>query len=256
MGMKLSILNLNAWLMPLRVSTDNKQRITKIFHIIEALKPDIITFQEVWDVSYLRYFAQRMPQYYMECKPNNLFNQAGLITFSKYPILHSRLYHFKSNRHYKFFEKHSKKGFLITRIDFKGKEVDIVNTHLYQSDIFSKNKHRTITQNQYYCIEDFFKNSKHATILAGDLNIPFQELVRLRKVFKIPQSKPIPTLSTKNQYSNSRLNKTRIPERQLDYLLFLENGMKMNVKISVLNKELVSDHYPMFSEITFANLGS
>jgi endonuclease/exonuclease/phosphatase family metal-dependent hydrolase len=249
--MKLTILNLNAWLLPLRVSIDNTRRVHQIFEIIDTLKPDVITFQEVWDVSYLKYFAEKMPHYYMLCNPNNLFNESGLITFSKHPIIANKLYHFMPNSKYRFFEKKSKKGFMVTRIDLNGKEVDIVNTHLHQSDIFSSEQYRVITKKQYFCIEDFFKKSKHATILCGDLNIPYQELITLSKTFKIPQTRPLPTLAKINRYANSRLNKTRIPERQLDYLLYLENGMSMDVKIKVLNKEIVSDHYPLYSEVVF-----
>jgi endonuclease/exonuclease/phosphatase family metal-dependent hydrolase len=229
----------------------NKQRVKKIFDLINRLNPDLITFQEVWDVSYLDEFRKRLSQYHMVSKPNWLFNESGLMTFSKYPIIHSRLYHFTANEHYDYFEKKSKKGFLVTRIDFKGKQVNIVNTHLHVAGETFRDSKKHITLTQYRIIEDFFQNSTFSTILCGDLNLDYNDLDKVRSLFHIPNIKPITTYHIFNRYTNKRLNKTLTAERQLDYLLYIENGMGMDVNLQVLDWEVVSDHYPLYSEIEF-----
>ena len=252
MAKKLKILNLNAWLLPLRLSSHNTKRVDRIFKLIDELDPDVITLQEVWDVSYLNEFARKFSDYYLISKPNWLFNEAGLMTFSKHPVITNKLFYFKPTEHYKFIEKGAKKGFMVTKIDFKGKEINIVNTHLYCSAIWSTKKDQEITKNQYRLIEKVFKKSKILTILFGDFNMDYYELEKLRKTFKIPNKKPVTTVTMDNIYTNARLNSNRIYNRQLDYMLYVENGTKIDVNLKVLNKEKVSDHYPLYCEIDLA----
>ncbi len=247
----LKILNLNAWLMPLRLSLHNKKRMDRLFEMIKELNPDVITMQEVWDSYYLDKFAKKLSEYYMLSKPNWLFNESGLVTLTKFPIVSSRLYHFKPTKSYHFFEKRAKKGFFVTRIDAAGKEVDVVNTHLHISNAFTSDKKKKIAEMQYSCIEEFFEKSDKATILCGDLNLDFREVKKIAKVFRIPNKKSITTLNINNHYSNSKRNRTTIDRRQLDYFMYIENGMKINMNVKALKKEKISDHYPIFGEVRF-----
>ena len=250
--MKLKILSLNAWLLPARLSLHNGKRLDKIFGLIEELDPDVIMFQEVWDVSYLSEFHRKLKSYYCMAKPNWLFNEGGLLTFSKYPVIANRLYYFNPTKKYDWFEKKSKKGFLVTRIEFGDKEVDIVNTHLYAADNYKTQAHRNILINQYKLLEAFFEKSNRTTILSGDLNMDYPELNKFRKVFEIPNKKPIPTYLLNNMYSNRRMNNTKSKARQLDYFLYIENGQKIDFKMKVFDKQALSDHHPLYSEVTFS----
>lgn len=244
---KIKILNLNAWLLPLRLSVHNNKRINRIFEIIKEKDPDIITFQEVWDASYLDQFARLLSDYFLLCRPNWIFNKSGLMTFTKFRVVSNKLHYFKPTSKYNFFEKKAKKGFLVTRINFYGKQIDIVNAHLHEHIPWLPE--RNVAELQFEEMENVLKKAKKPAIICGDLNLPFKDVERLKTVVKLPNKKSEVTLTTKNHYCNKGLNKTFVPRRQLDYVMYIENGIKMSVKINVLKKERVSDHLPIYAEV-------
>ena len=249
--MKLTVLNLNAWLLPFRLSAQNGKRLHTIFDLIRTIDPDIITLQEVWDISYLRQLKREFGDYSLLANTNKLFNESGLITFSRYPVIHNKLHRFKTNRKYKLLERLVKKGFMVTTIDVYGKEIDIVNTHLYQSDPFSKETHKQITRKQLLCLQDFFKKSTRPVLACGDFNIHYDELKLQKLLFTLPNGKSLTTVSKNNEFSNKKFNKTRIMSRQLDYFMYKENGVHISVTTKVFDELLVSDHYPLYAEVTF-----
>lgn len=249
--MKLKVLNLNAWLLPLRLSRHNTKRIERMFTLIKQINPDLVTFQEVWDMSYLEEFTKRLPEYYLMANPNRLFNRAGLITLSKHPVLANRLYYFKPTHNYSFFEKNAKKGFMVTRINYQGKPVDIVNTHLYISDDVNVGRQNRIAINQFTCMQDFFAHTNIPIILCGDLNIDFATLQEASTLFTLPHTKPLPTYSLENKYANAGFNTTKVKTRQLDYVLVRNNGTKLDVKLDVIDHTAVSDHHPLYAEVSF-----
>ncbi|RJQ17058.1 hypothetical protein C4573_03300 [Candidatus Woesearchaeota archaeon] len=246
----MKILNLNAWLMPMHLSSQNKKRLKKILDLIHALEPEVITLQEVWPKSSLKKLKKMMQGYTVIANPNKLFNASGLVTLSKLPVLSNKLHIFKPTKHYKLYERLVKKGFMVTKVDYDGKQVDIVNTHLHQSDPGSKNIYKQVTKQQFTAIERHCFIVPRPLLVLGDFNMHYDELKKVNHYLKLPNAKPITTVAQKNKLANKRLNKTRIPARQLDYVMYHENGKHMNVAMKVFDLE-VSDHYPLLCTVSF-----
>ena len=240
--MDLKILDLNLWLLPRPLSSDNKKRMARFIDLVRKLQPDIITLQEVWLMGYERYLRKNLSSYHASSSGKKRLNNSGLIIFSRKKPLSESLHKFRNKS---LTDRLARKGYLIIRLNLGGKIFHILNTHLHAS-LKSKPNRTTISE---------FQQLKHITsegdwIVAGDLNIR-QELFReLNDGHFIATRSSTPTYSPKNRYAKSRFNRFDHSERKIDYVLLkLPNRTSYSLSTRVIKSPLMSDHYALFSVI-------
>jgi endonuclease/exonuclease/phosphatase family metal-dependent hydrolase len=240
--MELKLLDLNLWLLPRPLSSDNKKRMDRFIALVKKLDPDIITLQEVWLMGYERYLKKNLKPFHVSSSGKKRLNNSGLVTFSRKKPLSESIHLFKKES---LLDKLVRKGYLIIRLNLDGRFIRILNTHLHASLKAKPNKN-SIFQ---------FQQLKHVTsegdwIVAGDLNLRQELFHKLNDGHFIPSRSSIPTYSSKNRYAKARLNRLDHSDRKVDYVLLkLSNGTSYSLSTKVIKSPLMSDHYALFSVI-------
>lgn len=243
---QISIFNLNCWLFPVPLSADCDARVSSILEMIRENNPDIITLQEVWSNKYLKILEHDLPDYFSISSKTPIYNQSGLVIFSKQKSIYSKVNFFKLSLRQNFTEWFLRKGYIKTLVEFNDKKFTIINTHLYAP--FSKSA-INIPAEQLNLVVGL--TSEDNIILCGDFNLDEEQTRKIvgRDFFRMCDSEP--TSDTQNPYSYKRFNKYMAHEsKKIDYLLF-KRSLAGKFKYNMIKNPFVSDHYPMLSHLYF-----
>jgi exonuclease III len=234
--MNFKIFNLNCWLLPPPLSTDNNKRLSQIISLIKNTQPNIISLQEVWLNKYVKRFQNELKNYsFITCK-NSLYNKSGLVT----GLLKNQSFKkqfFPITSQHNLIERIAQKGFHEIKLS---KNISFINTHLYAP---INTKEKIITKSQLSLLQKLIKSKKY--ILSGDLNLNNKELSLETKKFK-----PIKKFKNiyKNPYQKMNFNK-KFNYDNSDYIL-KTSTIKIPIKIKYLRSPLLSDHLVLIGKIT------
>lgn len=151
----------------------------EIANIINKEDLDIINFQEVIFYRHLRYLKKLLPGFpYIIYKPSLLGPQAGLVTFSRFPLKMVRFQRFKKNGDFynlSVIHMLAQRGMLISQLT-NNTDITIINTH------FSSNmSNQWVTENHYTKVlrlqvkelgQLIQSNKEKLYLISGDFNIP------------------------------------------------------------------------------------
>lgn len=245
MSLQTPIFDLNAWLMPLGISAENKVRIDRLINFIERNKPPLVTLQEVWLGKYVNYLKEKLPRYLVVASSlGSAFNWGGMVT-----LLDSTKVSYKSHS-YTYFpqqgiqfihERIAHKGVLTVVVSIGGQEWKITNTHLFAPHSL---KQEDITISQFLRLpRPTSYEDRH--LLCGDLNLDPEKVYRIAAAagWRIDCNLE-PTISRDNPYQLMLANRFNNNTFKCDYILF-PGG---NLQTEVIREEL-SDHYGLWTEI-------
>ena len=249
--MKISVLSSNMWLLPPPASIDNQKRLTKFIKLVSETRPDIVNLQEVWLKPYISQIKNKLSNYHFVSTKSWLYNKSGLVTLTKYRPVDKKIHYFKIKRQYNPIERIAGKGFLRVQFEINGKKVSVINVHIYHSRQVANLK---LKLNQ---ISQVLKVAKEngPMIVAGDLNTPpnyyKNKLKRFLTEKNIPES-----YSENNKYShamvNALMNKEGIYNPYPDRIFYYPKSKTIKLKTQAIKDPLISDHYPLFSEINLS----
>jgi len=241
--MKLSILNLNCWLLPPPFSVHNKERLNELIRLIKKLNPDIVTLQEIWLNKHIRFLKENLNEYHITSSKTKFYNQSGLVTLTKSKPLSTKIYFFEPVRS-NIAEVIGKKGYLIVDVPLPKSKLSIINTHLYTPLLSSGKKY---PERQFEIIKKITGNREF--LVAGDFNIDLANFTRInRNHFKQKCGKE-DTLRSTNLYSYRRLNRLwREKNKKIDYIL-LRTNKKASLKTRVIKNPIISNHFGMFATL-------
>ena len=225
----LSVVSANLFLLPYPFSINNKDRISLFRKKMKKYNPDLIGLQEIWLNQDLQELISVFPEYYAVWIPSLFYNRTGLLILSKFPIEKAYREIYPIGIDYQLQELLAQKGFLQITLIYKGKKLNLINTHLYSTSEYSKLKRN---RHQFRLLSKHLKKVKKPTIVLGDLNLKPSPLEELNKGFLI----------------YDKLKKTTVlGDKKLDYILTPKNGGLQILQSEAINHSpLVSDHYPIF----------
>jgi endonuclease/exonuclease/phosphatase family metal-dependent hydrolase len=236
--MKLTIFDINMWLMPFPYSTRQKLRLRKLVEFINRKKPDIITMQEVPLKKHIGFLKKRLDYFFTY--HGSFVNKSGLVIMSKI---------MPANTGYKAFPK-SKGMSMIDRVVRRGilyadflDDVRIYNTHLYHKSLDHRVK---ITLNEFQFLKDTIAEDKKC-IICGDLNLNKEQFEKANNGFFKYAENTKNTFSFENKYLKKWWDPHVTGDKKIDYIL-VKSKTKFSFQ-SKLIKEEISDHYGIYSEI-------
>ncbi len=247
--MKLKVLSANLWLLPPPTSFDNNKRLERFIRLAKKIDADIISLQEVWLNEYVAKLKKGLSKYFVVSPRSIIFNKSGLVTLSKAKPVSWKYHAHKPVSGIGLLEKFADKGFLEIKVSFSGHEVIAVNTHIYQSQDEHQQKIKLEqTKGVMACV-----NKHNPTIVSGDFNLKPPDFLKF--IGDMIRDKDfVRTYLAENKYTfqafNQILNWSGIYNDTPDYVFLNSKSKTAKVKSEVISKPLVSDHYPILSEIT------
>jgi exonuclease III len=240
------MLNLNLWLLPPPFSAENKKRLKRFVKLVERLKPDVITLQEVWLNRYVDYLKIKLKDYFVFATRKGFLNKSGLVTLTRIKPTSSRIGFFGITKNHSIRERFARKGCHVIKIPIGKKIVSIINTHLYTP---IKKADKKITMKQFEFLKKI--SSKCNAIIQGDLNLKLNEVLKLNKGHFLCDSKKDITFSKKNKYHNSRINMfLEDSSARIDHVLSrILPKKKMTFRSKVIKSPLLSDHFAVFAMV-------
>jgi len=261
--MRLTVLTANMWLLIPPFMKDNDYRVGELIKIIKTRKPDIVFLQEVWLKRYVQKIKKELPEYFLVASYMlrrsrmgrlNLINRSGLATLSRWPLISTSLTTFRRSKGSSLVERMAMKGMLGSDLAIKGKKVRLFNVHVYSC---TNGTEEQIAINQIKSIQKKVVGNG-LVIVGGDFDMP-PDIVKKQIgddfIFGLDSQK---TVSSKNHYWQDPLHKIMNNEvvvsradRKLDYVIVrAKESKRVKIKSEVIKEPLVSDHYPVWAEIT------
>lgn len=132
----LKVLTFNTLGIPI-ITKNYTQRFEVLVNEIAKISPDVVCLQEVWLPRTKKWLVQAMRDigFRHVCNPKGYRRLSGLVTFSKYEVIHFKYLSLKPIYRFlgfitSFFEYPGDKGYLLTRIKVGEEKVDVFNIHL------------------------------------------------------------------------------------------------------------------------------
>jgi len=254
--MKIKIITINCFDTPL--SLKRSARIKRLISELMKLNADVICFQELIFLKRVKNISKTFKDlgYNTFYTPGKRINRGGLLFVSRYPIICSEYFKFKSQAtpfSFQLTDRLLNKGYQKIKIEVNGKIVTMVNTHLVSLYKRVSGKENRILFKQFSELLDGIKTERERTILAGDFNIAFTET--LYKIFE-EKTNFLDPMRGKNMITVSKNNTQRKnfykirKDTKLDYI-FISKDLKcvsqkiiLNDLYTVKGKEInLSDHY-------------
>lgn len=260
----MKILTLNVFTVPFR-STSKNVRISLLIKEIEEIQPDIILLQEVVFGRDKIIIEEKIHSIGYNSIPaiKTFVIPGGLVAFSKIPISIPQFIKFKNQGSYldlTITDRILGKGFQIFKINYKNKDIFIINTHLiadywsYTKDTFNKYIDSQINQ-----IISWIKINipDKEFIIAGDFNFSptsphYLKIINELNITDSLDRSLDPTVNIQN--FNRRFSpKINVREDFIFYKLFSPKNIRSEI---ILNKPLtfngndyyISDHYGILFE--------
>lgn len=181
----LTVLTFNVWLLPLPVpKMDRRRRLARIVSSLRDIDADIVAIQEAFDPQSRRTIVQQLRDRY-DVNDNALDARwvlgvlpidrtGGLLTLSKFPILHSEFVAHPLPAESKFPERVGEKGVLHTIIETPFGKVEVLNVHLYAGGKAGDRAVRTM-QLHHFSRTLGSETEEKPVIVAGDFNAWHEE---------------------------------------------------------------------------------
>lgn len=268
-----SFVTFNTWGLPIWIPGSNQgERYDRIPESLLSGNFDIICLQETFSKRLRTKINQRLSEKYYHYSDYNcdktIFGpvkrdcHGGLMTWSKYPIIHEEFHQFPKHNYQNIEEKIGSKGFLISSIALPDGIIVVINTHLYAGKSESASQIR-LSQLQY--LEKILKANNNYNqlpiLLMGDLNINHPDVVRQSALFTNQEAYEFlsknmafkdscPQLDQSHYTIDYRSNKyveEENPLQKLDYIFYRESIGSMMCPISATSgmksRDNVSDHH-------------
>lgn len=271
----LRVATYNLYCRPRHMFWDNQiQRVKKLAEQLVSLELDVICFQEIVDNKVHKMLERQMRILGFVHKTKRLSKKfrvnGGIITYSKYPIIHEDSIIFSLKKSY-IWNAPAAKGAVFATIKKGEKLFNIVNTHL---DSF-KEEYRTSQLKHIKKYIDRYYTFEEPIIVCGDYNIDYhgEELENVKKIFS---EYIYPTFKEDNKYSVSdendwidrRITSKDDPDRKkelLDFFIYNEHTTlkyitiakpmaKQTVKSILFSTPFFFNIYNPFSKKTFHDL--
>lgn len=268
-----SLLTYNTWGLPIWIPGSNQRvRYDLIPESLLAGNFDIICLQETFSKRLRTKINNKLSENYYhfsdyDCDktifgPVKRDCYGGLMTWSKYPIIHEEFHQYHKEGYNNIAEKIGSKGFLISTIALPDGIVTVINTHLYAGKDEEASRIR-LEQLHYLKIflEENIELHESPILLMGDLNINHPNVVAKTKILKnIDAYKFLsdkmafidscPTLDEKHYTIDYRTNKyveENNPLQKLDYILYKESKSTMIYPVyaasGMKSEQNLSDHH-------------
>lgn len=233
----LRVLTANLFLLPPPFGVDHETRLDGFAQIVRGRNPDLILLQEVWLERYLTGLRRRLPEYAAFAPEPRIGNPTGLVILSRLPHSDACCRAFPARLDFNLEEKLARKGFLAVKCSAGAVPFWIVATHLYA--------HKGalefgFTQAQFQVVKDFSVTLADAVILGGDMNMePGVFFPQVGGVFSV-------------EPEGGRTAVRGDPGRRIDYVMTRSSlEWELAARSEVVMEPVVSDHFPVFSEVTF-----
>ncbi len=243
--MELKLLDLNLWMLPAPIASDQKKRLQRFILLVKRTDPDIITLQEVWLGKYITFIRKNLKGYHLHRAGKGVFNKSGLVTLSKKAPSSSHFHLFPKLKGVGRMEKLAGKGYLVIMLSLFGRKFHVVNTHLYCPMVEKKKK---ITEQQFGMLKSISRSGNW--IISGDLNIDEPEFKKLNMGHFTHHTAKVYTVSKENKYARSRMNRFGKGDKKLDYTLLRAKSNNIIMHTEVLQNPKVSDHYAVLTTFT------
>jgi len=239
MFVEIKIFNLNCWLLPTPLSSDNWERLGRIVKLIKKYDPDIVALQEVWRKKYADYLQKELREYFCYAG-KKLFNRPGLVTLLKVKPLFFKRGVFRKSKKFNRLEKFASKGYQRFLLKIRNKKFIFINTHLYTAFNPDANK-QALTEFEY--LKKLCGQKK--VVLVGDLNIGEKTFEKLNNgFFKYESDKSLERLGI-TKYRKKRFSRFGQSSKRVDYILVRGvGGSKIKLNRQIIKKPEVSDHFP------------
>lgn len=247
----IKIITYNIWGLPWPFSKDLRSRTAKIIAFLTKEKPDVICLQEVWLKTTLRTLKKALEKKGYHCttlKRKTVFNASGLVTFTKQKPLKTTFVSFAKTLPL-FHERIAQKGFLVTKINWKGKKIDIINAHLFARYNKAQDRflHHQLTRLKNYLQE------KDNYVLAGDFNATAQEFASWKPKEAVYTAPDKPTMYEKNPYENKLSSDYHSKNEAIDHVAAkFSQHKKIEIYNHVPNPIFFSDHMAVISTVSFS----
>ena len=238
--MEFKILNLNCWLLPPPFSIENTRRLSGVIQLINNIKPEIFTLQEVWLSTYTSHLIKSLPKYFIKTSDSLVYNKTGLVIGSSLPVKSVSSRRFKTNLNINLIELVAQKGFI--RLDLLS-GISVINIHSY-APLFSKEKRITI--GQFNLLKQETNDTSTSFILTGDFNLTTAELEGHNEGWFKLDPNTLPTLSSKNRYTKTHFNRFGRKDEKVDHIL-VRSSRQVSIQTTLLDDSVLSDHYATLS---------
>jgi endonuclease/exonuclease/phosphatase family metal-dependent hydrolase len=255
---ELKVITYNIWDLPLWFVKNRRARIESIARYLAGSGADIICVQESWDTANRPMFYEHMNKagYFHESasEVNYLLGNAGLVTFSKFPITSKSFTPF-SRLGTHVVEFFTARGILETIIETPAGLIRVFNTHLHMPAWFFDSTIRLAQLKRAFKAID--QKSDMPMILAGDFNE--HELLRQkdfaaqftsRKFTYPPLDKDFqPTYRVENPFVNGVWFNHNSYSKCFDYIFisqFEKFGLHPRDYHPICLDPVLSDHDPVF----------
>jgi endonuclease/exonuclease/phosphatase family metal-dependent hydrolase len=162
----LKLVTFNVWGLPSWMSGAKSGRYPRIARELERLDPDIVLLQEVWTAN-ARKSAPADGRWSIAraARQHNFFQQSGLVTLSKFPIIGGEFYPFSRSA---FPDRWVRKGALKVTVQLPGGEIlNIWNVHLQNGD---SHKIRRLQVEELLARVEAAPDGQVADLIGGDFN--------------------------------------------------------------------------------------
>lgn len=241
--MKISIFNINMWLLPFYYSKHNKSRLNKLIDIIKIKNPDIVTLQELPRKKHSKFVEKNLPEYFVSHHARKILNKSALVTLSKNKPVETEFFPFSKEKIRARPEKLITKGILATHFDNK---VSVYNTHFY---LIKKDKDKHLLEKQLDFTKSILKK-QNICFLCGDLNMDKKHFDKVNNGFFSYVENSKVTFSKDSRYHKKWWDNKIHGNKKIDYILIkCPQKIKISYKSKTIKHDL-SDHYGIYSEIT------
>ncbi len=237
----LRVLTANLFLLPSSFASDHEARLDEFTRIVHGRNPDLIILQEVWLESCLTELRRRLPEYEAFAPEPRVGNPTGLALFSRLACTDAQYRFYPARLDFNMDEKLARKGFLAVGFSLGQKPFWVVTTHLYAH---AGDLELSFTKAQFQTVKDFCATLPGAVILGGDMNMePPVLFPQLGGVFSV-------------EPEGSRTAVRGAPGRRIDYVMTRSShDWELSARSEPVTDPVVSDHFPVFAEVTFRQKG-
>lgn len=285
MTLKLKILDLNTWLMTEEITPDIFGRLDKLVRLIVDTNPDVILLQEVWGVDYINYLGSKlagyhisypkeavldlskaeirsnMPKNLIDLSPNGIMNCSGLVTLSKAQVSDTQFHPFAKVEGFNPIENFATKGVFVLKVNVSGKDIVIVNTHLYN---WNNDRELQTTLSQFQSV---FKLAPEGNLffVGGDFNLgPKRLMPYLPDNFTVDDGTEFTVAREENSQERSLHDKTFATHDEIKFkedknnikvdYIFASKIPGLLVHSEVIKSPVVSDHFPLLVTVSLDTL--
>lgn len=237
-GGPIRVITANLLLFPAPFFFNQYERIDEFARMARSINPEIIFLQEVWDNNCLDRLLSLFPDYHATVMPSLFYNPSGLLTLSRFRIEQAGSMIFPLSLRHNIEELLARKGVLISRANFNGHQLFLLNTHLYSSPLASSFRPNP---DQFRSMVSLINSLPGHVVTGGDMNLLPEELEALLKGNIVRDDCNLPTAGAERR------------SKKLDYILGKgDTGNRAEVRASRIEwPQLFSDHSAVFGEVRF-----